>query len=174
MIYDRRPKSTIGLADIPPLAYGAAAVVLVLMIGLWLVTRPSDAKARLAALETQAASIQVAAAADGDLATYPLGSVCSSTLDEAFRNQLTSALINSGLKVEALDIRNAGKVEGRHPLTSYALTLKASGTYEQAINSLEIMAHYRPRLFLDSLSLKNQTRSVDLNVEGRLFCRWTR
>jgi hypothetical protein len=55
---------------------------------------------------------------------------------------------------------------------TYTVTLKGSGTYEQAVSAMEIMAQYRPRLFLDSLSLRNNTSSVDLNVEGRLYCRW--
>lgn len=174
MIYDRRPKSAFQLSDIPKEAYAVAAGLLVVAVALLFLSRPSGSHQRLAALEQQAAVIAAANKAEGDLGVYPLGSVCTNTLDDAFKNQLTSALMNTGLTVTALDISPSGKTGEGHPLMGYSLTLKASGTYEQAINSLEVMAHYRPRLFLDTMSLRNQTSSVDLDLEGRLYCRWTK
>ena len=174
MIYDRRPKSTFQLSDIPMEACAVAAGLLVVAVLLFFLSRPSGSHQRLAALEQQATIIATANKAGGDLGVYPLGSVCSGTLDDAFKNQLSSALINTGLTVTAMDVSPAGKTGEDHPLMGYTLTLKASGTYEQAVNSLEVMAHYRPRLFLDTMSLRNQTSSVDLDVEGRLFCRWTK
>ncbi len=174
MIYDRRPKSAFQLSDVPREAYAVAVVMLAVAIALMLLSRPSDSRQRLAALTQQAAVITAADKADGDLTVYPLGSVCSNSLDDAFKNQLSAALMNTGLTVTALDVSPQGKTGEAHPLMAYALTLKASGTYEQAVNSLEIMAHYKPRLFLDTMSLRNQTSSVDLDVEGRLYCRSTK
>lgn len=174
MIYDRRPKSTFQLSDIPKEAYAVAAGLLVVAVVLILLSRPSSSHQRLADLDKKVAAITAANKAEGDLGVYPLGSVCTGTLDDGFKNQLSSALMNTGLTVTALDVSPSGRTGEGHPLMGYALMLKASGTYEQAINSLEVMAHYRPRLFLDTMSLRNQTSSVDLDVEGRLYCRWTK
>ena len=173
MIYDRRPsRPSFNPGAIPKLAYVVAAVMLLIMFGLWSLSRPSGAKGRLAEMERQAAIVKSAGLAEGDLRTYPLGSVCGGELNDNFRNQLSNALTNSGLAVDALDISAAGQDGIGHPLMAYAVTLKGTGTYEQAVSAMEIIAQYRPRLFLDSLSLRNNTSSVDLNVEGRLYCRW--
>jgi type II secretory pathway pseudopilin PulG len=173
MIYDRKPaKPAFSVSDLPKSVFVIGIVVLLAMLGMWGLSRPSGAKARLAELEQQADQIRSAAKVRGDLNTYPLGSVCSGNLDEGFRSQLNTALAGSGLKVSALDISDRGRAGDIRPLHAYSLTLKATGTYEQAVNALALMAQYRPRLFLDSLSLRNQTESVDLNVEGRVFCRW--
>lgn len=173
MIYDRKPKSMgLSIGDIPKEAYAVAAATLLIMIGIWAFSKPADADARLAALEAQAKQIRLAGKREGDLAVYPLGSVCGGDLDDNFKNQLNNALLNSGLKIDALDISDRGKSGDRQPLHTYGITLKASGSYEQAIGAMEVLSQYRPRLFLDSLRLRNQTQSVDLSVEGRLFCRW--
>jgi hypothetical protein len=173
MIYDRKPaQSAFSIADMRKSVFVVAIVILLAMLGMWSLSRPSGAKARLAALEQQADQIRAANKVRGDLTTYPLGSVCSGALDEGFRNQLNTALAGSGLKVGALDISDRGRTGDIRPLHTYSLTLKASGTYEQAVGAMERLAQSHPRVFLDSLSLRNQTESVDLNVEGRVFCRW--
>jgi len=173
MIYDRKPaKPAFALGDMPKSVFVVGMGILVIMLGLWSLSRPSGAKARLAALEQQADQIKAATKVRGDLSTYPLGSVCSGVLDEGFRNQLNTALAGTGLKIDALDISDRGRAGDIRPLHAYSLTLKASGTYEQAVGAMERLAQNRPRVFLDSLSLRNQTESVDLNVEGRVFCRW--
>ena len=110
--------------------------------------------------------------AAGSFPKFPAGAVCAGQIDDALRNQLTNALMNSGLKVESLDISDAGQAGDRFPLRAYTLSLKGSGTYEEAMRGLEVLKRYRPSVFLDTLSLRNRTSSVDLDVEGRLFCRW--
>ncbi len=173
MIYDRKPvKPAFSIADLPKSVFVVGLLMALVMLGMWSLSRPSGAKSRLAALQLQADQIRNAVKVRGDLETYPLGSVCSGGIDNGFREQLNTALVGSGLKVNALDISDRGRAGDIRPLHAYSLTLKASGTYEQAVGAMEIMAQYRPRLFLDSLSLRNQTESVDLNVEGRVFCRW--
>ncbi|HWU49140.1 MAG TPA: hypothetical protein VN042_04640 [Asticcacaulis sp.] len=166
----KRPQKT--SMEVPLLAWGVAALLALVGLGGLFLSRPTDARARLAALETQSKSIRSATDARGDLNAYPAGSVCAGQIDEALRNQLTNALMNSGLKVEALDIADAGQAGDRFPLRAYKLSLKGSGSYEEAMRSLQVLRRYQPRLFLDTLSLRNQTSSVDLDVEGRLFCRW--
>ena len=158
--------------DIPLLAWGVAGLLALVGLGVLFLSRPTDAKARFAALEAQSKSIRSAADARGDLSAFPPGAVCAGQIDDALRNQLTNALINSGLKVEALDIADAGQAGDRFPLRAYKLTLKGSGSYDEAMRGLQALRRYQPRLFLDTLSLRNQTSSVDLDVEGRLFCRW--
>ncbi|EGF92858.1 hypothetical protein ABI_12960 [Asticcacaulis biprosthecium C19] len=172
-MFDRRPKSSFVLPPIPPAAFAVAAAVLAVAAGLWVLSRPSGAAARLDALERQAASIRTAAAAPGDLTVFPAGSVCTNRIDDGFRQQLSNAVTGSGLKVDALDIRPEGRVEGKRPLMAYTVTLKGSGTYEQALGGLEVLDRFRPRLFLDNLSLRNRIDSVTLDLEGRLYCRWT-
>ena len=173
MIYDRRPASRgFSLSDLPKSVFVVALDILLMMLGLWTLSRPSGAKARLVVLEHQADQIRADTKVRGDLSTYPLGSVCGGDLNEGFRNQLNTTLAGTGLKVSALDISDRGRAGDIRPLHAYSLTLKASGTYEQAVGAMERLAQSRPRVFLDSLSLRNQTESVDLNVEGRVFCRW--
>jgi len=171
VIPSRRPKSAFNLSDLPKEAWLVAAVPLLVLIALFALARPSGVKARMAALEQQARTIGTAARADGDLGRYPVGSVCSGEFSDAMKNQLTSAVMNTGLTVAAFDVSSKGREGLSHPLMAYSVSLKGSGSYEQAINSLEVLAHVRPKLFLDTLSLRNQTSSVDLDVEGRLYCR---
>lgn len=169
--FRRRKPAGFNIADIPVGAYAAGAAMLILMLGMWCFSKPSGAKARMAALEQQALVIKAAEKTQGDLQTYPLGSVCTEDLGDAFRNRLSASLLNSGVKIEALDVSDDGPTDGIHPLRAYTLTLKASGGYEQAVGALNILAQYQPTVFLDSMHLRNQTSSVDLNVEGRLYCR---
>ncbi|MGN6424371.1 MAG: GspMb/PilO family protein [Asticcacaulis sp.] len=166
----RRPQTR--SMEIPLLAWGVAGLLALVGLGVLFLSRPTDAKARLVALEAQSKSIRSATDARGDLTSFPAGSVCAGQVDDALRNQLTNALMNSGLKVEALDIADAGQAGDRFPLRAYKLTLKGSGSYEEAMRGLQALKRYQPRLFLDTLSLRNETSSVDLDVEGRLFCRW--
>lgn len=173
MIYNRKPAQPVfSITDLPKSAFVVAIVVLLAMLGIWALSRPSGAEARLTALKQQAEQIRAATKVKGDLAAYPLGSVCGGALDEGFRNQLNTTLAGSGLKISALDISDRGRAGDIRPLHAYSLVLKANGTYEQAVGAMERLAQSRPRVFLDSLSLRNQTESVDLSVEGRIFCRW--
>jgi|GEM_PF-2850931 len=173
MIYDRKPaQPAFSITDLPKSVFVIAIIILLAMLGIWALSRPSGAGARLAALEQQAEQIRAAAKVRGDLAAYPLGSVCGGALDEGFRNQLNTTLAGSGLKISTLDISDRGRAGDIRPLHAYSLILKANGTYEQTVGAMELLAQSHPRIFLDSLSLRNQTESVDLNVEGRIFCRW--
>ena len=174
MIYEQRNKPAFSLNDLPKEAYALALVVVAVMAGLWFLSRPSDASTRMAALEQQAALIHKAEQAEGDLRAFPVGSVCGGELDDTFKDRLTNALMNSGLAVSDLEIMPSGKVGNARPLMAYTAVLKGSGTYEQALQAMEIIGHYRPSLFLDTISLRNQTSTVDLDVRGRFFCRWTR
>lgn len=158
--------------DIPLAAWGVAAGVAVVGLVLLFMARPPSLKARFEALQTQAAAIKASGQKRGDLSAFPVGTVCASVIDDTMRNQLTNALMNSGLKIETLDITDTGQAGDRYPLRSYSLSLKGSGSYDDAMRTLQALNRYRPRLFLDTLSLRNQTSSVDLDVEGRLFCRW--
>ncbi len=173
-VFDRKRRGGFTLSDIPKAAWIATALVVVVMSGLYSLSRPFDAKSRLDTLEQQAKIIKSAVRSDGDLMAFGVGSVCTGALDDAFKSRVSSALMNAGLKVDVLDVTPRGRTGEGHPLMAYGVSLKGTGSYEQAVGALEVLAHEKPKLFLDSLIMRNQTASVDLSVEGRLYCRWTK
>ncbi len=155
----------------PLAAVAVGAGLTVIVVVLMIMSRAPGATGRMNDLTAKGRAVAAAAQADGDLKAFPLGSVCSGVLDDSFKDQLNIALTNSGLTVSALDVSEAGTVGGAQPLNAYHLTLKGSGSYESALTALEILRHDHPKLFLDSLAIRNRTSSVDVDVEGRLFCR---
>jgi hypothetical protein len=157
-------------AEFPVLAVAVPVAVLGVSLGLWLLSMPPHMQSRSAAVETQAASIKAATEGAGDLKTFPEGSVCEGELSDAAKQKLKSALADSGLKVAAFDLTDIGAA-GRTSLEAYRYSFKGSGGYAQAMTALAAMDAARPRLFVDSLALRNHVDAVELEVEGRLFCR---
>ncbi len=164
-----RPSPQNEAFPMPALAVGMSlfAIIVVLMC----LSNPPHVKSRMAELTTDGEAVASAARAGGDLALFPPGSVCSGQLGDGYKTNLNLALSNAGLTVSTLDIGDAGRGSETLPLDVYHLTLKASGTYENTLTALEALRHARPRLFLDSLAIRNHTSSVDLEIEGRLYCR---
>ena len=173
MLLDRRPKPRSGfsLSDVPRKAWLVAAAPVLVLVAFLALSRPFGVKARMTSLEQQAAAIEKASGAEGDLTRYPVGSVCSGTFSDAMKNQLTASIMNTGLKVAAFEVSQKGEEGLSHPLMAYTVTLKGSGTYEQAVDALEALARARPKLFLEAMTLRNQTSSVDLDLEGRFYCK---
>lgn len=158
---------------VPPLPLLAVAVpvaVLAAGLGLWLLSTPPHLPSRLKAIETQAASLKTAAGEAGDLKAFPAGSVCAGDFTDAARQKLMAALARSGLKVTTFDLTDIGAA-GRTGLEAYRFTFKGEGAYAQAVAAMAAMDTAQPRLFVDALALRNHVDSVELEVEGRLFCR---
>lgn len=169
-IHPRKPK--VERVPIGPQGLAAAvpAMVIALGIGLWLYANPSDVQTRLDALEAKAAAVGRAAAQGGDVKAFPSGSVCSGDLNDLAKAQINSAIGNTGLKVVALDISESGMMPGA-VLRSYGFSLKGSGTYEDALAALEVLNRAHPKLFVDSFALHNHIDSIELALDGRMFCR---
>ncbi|MDV6331307.1 hypothetical protein [Asticcacaulis sp. 201] len=163
--------SRFSLTRLPIAAYFVVAAVIAMFALSLFLSQPGRAKARLAELERQAALIEAASQARGDLVAFPVGTVCTGMTGDALKGQLGKSLMASGLVIEAFDLEAASRIGNAPALQAYTVSLKAKGSYEQALTAMARLAQYRPQLFLDALSLRNQTDSVDLNVEGRLFCR---
>lgn len=158
------------LSDLWPVGL-AAAGMLVISAGLYVLSVPGEAEGKLAAMEAQLKSLQASAHAPGDVRAFPAGSVCGGKLFAGYKDQLGLALDGSGLEVTALDIAPPQVTDTRSPLQAYALSIKASGPYEAMVNGLNGLSKFRPTLFLDSVSVRNKTDAVELDLKGRVFCR---
>jgi len=143
------------------------ALTLVVAV-LFIISVPGGANKRLADIEAKASSAAQAAGADGNLKTFPAGSVCSGEFNDAMKTQLSLALGNTGLKVDSFDIGNTGQAA---TLSAYHVTVKGTGSYEAALAALNVLHGYRPKIFADTVALHNHISDVELEVNGRLFCR---
>ena len=149
---------------------GAGVIVLVLSLCLWMLARPSDARLQMAQLQTKAQALSQAQSGPGDLSLYPVGSVCTGDVESIVSAPVKSALMNLGFKLDSLDVDD-GLPLGNPALTAYHFTLKGTGSYEAAITTLDRLDHFKPKLFLETMALKNHVSDVELIVEGRVFCR---
>lgn len=167
----RKPQATLGLSVIPWEAVAIAVAVIALSIGLWFLSRPSDAATRLEALETKAKLIASAQTAKGDLRTYPVGTVCTGDQINGFKGQVSSALMNAGLKTDVLDVSAAEALDGTESLEAYTLRFTGTGSYEAAMMALDGLNRQKPRLFVEALAIRNRVSAVDVEFEGRIYCR---
>ncbi len=150
----------------PVLAIPGALAVMVAV--LLVVSVPGGAGKRVTDIEAKAQTASQAAGADGNLKAYPAGSVCSGDFNDALKTQLNLALGNTGLKIEGFDVGNTGQAA---TLQAYHLTFKGAGSYEDAMAALNVLRNYRPKIFADTVALRNRVSDVELEVGGRLFCR---
>jgi hypothetical protein len=170
MILNRvNPRKPASLSQPHWLVFALPAVLVLLFAGLWLISTPPNAKSRLAALEAKAERINKTSRGAGDLKMFPAGSVCSGEEPDAVEDRMSLALANAGLQIGTFRIVNTQKTAGG--LQTWRLSLKASGSYEGAVAALDVLNRSRPRLFVDTVALRNKVSDVDLEVEGRVFCR---
>jgi len=168
-IQPRKPNPS---SSVPPslLALLAPAGIAVAGVALWFLSAPAGLKGSIEGVEATAASVGRAAAEAGDLKSFPAGSVCSGELGDGVRSQMKMALANTGLQVSAFDISEAGQLPGA-VLRAYSFSLKGKGSYEDALAVLDVLNRSRPKLFVDSFALRNRVDAVELDIDGRLFCR---
>jgi hypothetical protein len=151
------------------LAFAAPALLILPLFGLWMISTPPDAKARLAELEAKAERIQKTTRGAGDLKAFPAGSVCSGEAPDAVESRMSLALANAGLQVGAFHLVDTNTTSAG--LQTWRLSLKGMGSYESAVAALDVLNRSRPRLFVDTVALRNKVSDVELEVEGRVFCR---
>ncbi len=159
------PKGTQGFSwQVVALPGGLALVIL----GLFIFAVPQDANKRVGTVETEAKAAAEAVGADGNLKTFPAGSVCAGDFGDPLKAQLNAAVAATGLKLESFNVNNTGQAA---ILQSYHVTIKGTGSYEAALSALNILHGYRPKIFADTVALHNHVNEVELEVQGRLFCR---
>ncbi len=157
-------------AQFPLMVVAAPAAVVAVGFGLWLSSMPPHMRSRLIAVESQAAGVKEATEGLSGMKTFPADSVCTGDFDDAAKQKLNAVLADSGLKIAGFDVTDIGTT-GRTGLEAYRFTFKGSGAYGQAMTALANLDAARPRLFVDALALRNHVDSVELEIEGRLFCR---
>ena len=165
MILDRSPLPR----SVPVLMFAAPFTIAAIAVFAWFLSIPSSAHQRLSDLEAKAASVSRAAAQRGDLKAFPPGSVCSGEISESAKMQINLAVANTGLQIANFDLSDAGPAQG--DLETYHLSLKGSGSYEDALAALDVLNRTRPKLFVDTLALRNNVSAVEVTVDGRMFCR---
>ena len=151
------------------LVFALPALLVLPLFGLWVISTPPDAKARLAELEAKAERIRKTTGGAGDLKVFPVGSVCTGEAPDAVESRVSLALTNSGLQISVFHLMDSDTTASG--LQTWRLSLKGSGSYESAIAALDVLNRSRPRLFVDTVALRNKVSDVELEVEGRLFCR---
>jgi hypothetical protein len=157
-----------------PIAMVAIGGIMILVLGgLWMLSWPTNYSQRLKSLNEQSELADKAGMARGDLNAYPVGSVCSGQDQASLKELISRRVVDSGLKLEGLDMEDGFKVGEANPLLAYRYRFKASGSYEAAIMAMQSMNEMSPKLFLDNLVLRNRIDVVELEIEGRLFCRYT-
>jgi len=139
--------------------------------GLYAISLPGDAEGRLEVMETKLKTLQASAQAPGNIEDFPAGSVCGGRLYAGYKDQVSLALGGGGLEVKSLEIADPQPTDTSTPLQVYSVSLTVVGPYEAAINGLNGLTKFRPTLFVDVLSLRNKTDTVELELKGRVFCR---
>jgi hypothetical protein len=152
------------------LGYALPAVLLLPLLALWFISTPPDAKARLAVLDAKAERIQKAAAGPGDLKSFPAGSVCTGQDIDAVQSRIALALADTGLQVATVDLLDT-ETANAAGLHGWQLSFKGTGSYEGALAAFDVLNRNRPKLFVDSVALRNNVSEVELEIEGRVFCR---
>lgn len=152
----------------PWIAFAVPGVLALVILILFAVSVPNDAAKRVADIETKTKQVADTAGADGNLKAFPAGSVCSGDFNDALKTQLNVALGNTGLKISSFSVGNTGQAA---TLQAYHVSLKGTGSYEDALAALNVLRGYRPKIFADTVALHNHVSDVELDVEGRLFCR---
>jgi len=153
---------------LPWLAFAVPGGMVLAVAVLFVISVPGGAGKRLSDIEAKAAADARAAGTDGNLKAFPAGSVCAGDFNDALKAQLNAALGATGLKVESFDVGNTGQAA---TLQAYHLAFKGRGSYEDALAALNVLHGYRPKIFADTVALRNHVSDVELEVEGRLFCR---
>ena len=154
-----------GFAWIALAVPGALTIVIALLL---VISLPDGAAKRLGDIEAKAGATAQAAGADGNLKAFPAGSVCSGDFTDAMKTQLNLSIGNTGLKIESFDVGNTGQAA---TLQTWHVSLKGTGSYEDALAALNVLHGYRPKIFADTVALHNHVNEVELEVDGRLFCR---
>ncbi len=152
----------------PWVAVAVPGVLTLVIAVLFIISVPNGAGKRLTEIEAKTRAVAEASGADGNLKAFPAGSVCSGDFTDAMKTQLTLALGNTGLKIDSFDVGDTGQAA---TLQAYHVTVKGTGSYEAALSALNVLHGYRPRIFADTVALHNHISEVELEVNGRLFCR---
>ena len=155
-------------APFPWLALAVPGALTLVVAVLLIISVPGGASKRLVDIEAKASAAAQAGDADGNLKTFPAGSVCSGDVTDAMKSQLNAAIGGTGLKVDSLEIGSTGQAA---TLQAYHLMVKGTGSYEAALAALNVLHSYRPKIFADTVALHNHISDVELEVDGRLFCR---
>ncbi len=162
----RRPSFALPLA-----AWAVMAAVVAVSLLLFELGRAPRSDQRLADVEQSLATAARRTAAARPAGARPAPTVCAGVLYPGYRDQLNRSLATSGIEVVDLSVGGAtGRGEGV-PLDAYPVRLIARGSYVSAISALSILARAQPSLIVDHVALRNQTSSVNLMLEGRVFCR---
>ncbi|WP_140986901.1 hypothetical protein [Asticcacaulis tiandongensis] len=158
------------LAGKPLAVLAGVAIVVLSLVLLWL-GRPTEAETRLETLETRLQALQRTASLKGDVAYFGPGSVCAGKLNGVWQDQLGLAVSGAGLEIADISVGTAVATNTKAPLMAHPVRLKASGAYEAAVSTLEAIDRFRPVLYIDRLALRNRTDRVELELEGRVFCK---
>ncbi|MFN3806527.1 hypothetical protein [Asticcacaulis sp.] len=172
MIDLARPRRHTNLSVAQLWSMGVAIAATALVSGsVYMFSVPGEAEGRLTAMEAQLKSLEAASKIPGDVQAFPAGSVCGGKLFSGYKDQLALALGGSGLDVGVLEIAQPEATQTRISLQVYAISIKASGPYESMVNGLNALSRFRPTLFLDTVSVRNKTDAVEIDLKGRVFCR---
>ncbi len=155
-------------APFPWLALAVPGALTLVIAVLLIISVPGGASKRMLDIESKASAAAQAAGAAGNLKTFPAGSVCSGDFSDAMKSQLDAAIGGTGLKVDSFEVGNTGQAA---TLQAYHVMVKGTGSYEAALAALNVLHGYRPKIFADTVALHNHISNVELEVDGRLFCR---
>lgn len=152
----------------------AAISALVFCWSLAAIARPTDLKARVAALEVQAERTQTLLRRRGGNADYPAGSVCpglTETQLEPIRKQLGMAITGSNLSLGKISVARSS-TPSLEAITPIDVSFETNGAYEATLLMLDNLSRQTPLLYVDTVDLRSRTGSVNLQLSGRIYC-WT-
>lgn len=154
-----------------PVTATAATAVLV-VIALSTLARPSGFSGRMGDLEDSVTASEQSLKAGSGL-SYAPGSVCDRTQVEeadAIKARLQAAAQSAGVTLTSLNAAAGPQGQGGVTLSPVTLQVQANGRYDQVMTLLTDLANDRPTIFIDTADLVSKTSSVDLKLEGRVFC----
>lgn len=148
------------------------AVVLATMTayGLAALAKPSDYKARVAALEQKADLIERLSKAAPAAKPHPTGAACREASAQqmgAFRDGLAARAALARLTPVSFSIMPAQDQGG---LAQVAFQLETVGPYDGTAQFLSAMSGNVPEIFVERVDLVSRSGSVSLRFSGRFYC----
>jgi hypothetical protein len=148
-----------------------AAFGCILLVTLFIITRPSAYGARLAAVERTADRIESLLRAPGDPASFHASALCHDTGARAA--DLYNATLQNAAASAGVTLASANIVPGTPDasgVSTVAVQFDATGPYSGALGLMGRLAAADPELFLETVDLKSQVSSVELRLQGRFYC----
>jgi hypothetical protein len=167
------PKGLVDFGAVGVVAVSASVVAAAVYLALLVLAEPGGFKTAMAGLESRTTQAESALKSGRGRSAFPAGSICSDSSDvaaAALKTRLQILAGAAGVTLAEASATPGALGEDGMTLRVINLQFRANGRYDAMMTLLGALANGRPAIFVDTADLANQTSSVDLKFQGRVFC----